>query len=235
MGGKTVVQEAPKVTASESAKDVLEAQLATNPRAAQQSFQIATSPEYGLEPFTKAIEQARANVLPQESAVRNQLLQNILSNLVSPTGISTEQQAGIAERRGQAQNELQRAMRERANLGGGLYGGRAAAAEARSVGELQNLFAEEDIAREERARLNAIQSALPALQVLFPEIGISAPQFVSPAPSGSAALQAGVSQRGQDIQQALAQQQQRSALQSALFSGLGSAAGGFSQNPNVFK
>jgi len=191
MGSKTVVQSPPQQaapSATETAQDVLNAQLATNPRAAKQAFEIATNPEFGLEPFTKAIEQARSNVLPQESAVRDQLLQNILGNLISPTGISTDQQTAIDTRRGQAQSELQRAIRERANLGGGLFGGRSAQAENEAVRDLQFAFSEEDVNRNERASLNAIQAAIPALQVLFPEIGITAPQFTSPAPGANTAL-----------------------------------------------
>ena len=229
MGSKTTVQQAAPVpipSTQESAQSVLEAQLATNPQAAQQAFQIATNPEYGLEPFTKAIESARTNVLPQEAAVRDQMLSNILGNLTSPTGISPEQQQAVTQRRGEAQTELQKAMRERANLGGGLFGGRSQLAEQRAVGDLQAQFAEEDIGREERARLNAIQAAVPALQTLFPEIGISAPQFMSPASSGTSALQSATAGYGQSLQAQMAQQQQQSALMSALYQGLGTAVGG---------
>lgn len=227
--GSTTIQAppaAPAPSAQESARSVLQAQLETNPAAARQAFELATSPEFGVKPFTEFLEQTRAEVLPQEAQVREQMLSNILGNLISPTGISTQQQEAIDLRRGQAQTELQRAIRERANLGGGLFGGRSQKAETEAVRDLQASFAEEDIARQERARLNAIQAALPALSVLFPELNIQAPQFVSPAPSGTAALQAQTAARGQDINAAIQAQAMRNQLQSSLFGGLGQAIGG---------
>ena len=225
-GSKTQIQPASAApTAQQSAQDVLEAQLATNPRAAQQSFEINTNPQYGIQPFTQYLEDTRRSVLPQESAVRDQLVQNILANLISPTGISADQQSAIDFRRGQSQDEITRALRTRANLGGGLYGGRAGLTEQNAVRDLQAGFAQEDIIMQERTRNNAIQSALPLLSILYPEIGITAPQFESPAPSGNNALSVSSASRGQDINQAIAEAQNRTALQSALYQGLGQAGG----------
>src|SRR3990167_4467096 len=117
----------------QQAGDIYQAQLQYDPLAAQKNYGILASSEYGLQPTTQLFENTRQNVFPQETAIRDQLAQNILGNLVSPTGITTGQQEAIDTRRGQAQTELQKALRERANLSGGLYGGRAADEETRAV------------------------------------------------------------------------------------------------------
>lgn len=216
------------------AEALVNAQISQAPRAAQAGFDILSNPQYGLLPTTQLYEQARQQAFPQENLVRNQLAQVILQNLISPTGISSEQQSSINTRRQQSQGELQRALRERANLGGGLYGGRSAEEEGRAVSDLQRAFSEEDVNREERSRLNSIQAALPFLQLLFPNVGITNPQFTNPVQSPDTYSSSLTSQRGQDIQQQIAAQQaqaqqqaSQSALYGALFQGLGTAAGGF--------
>lgn len=219
----TIVQPAP--TAGQTAEDVYQAQLKYDPLAAQQSYNILTNDQYGLKPTTQFLEDTRSQIFDQESAVRDQLAQNVLANLISPTGISPEQQSGINSRRQQSQSELQKAMRERANLGGGLFGGRAANSEARAVGELQNQFAEEDIQREERARLNSIQAALPFLQILFPEVGLTAPQFQSPVVNPNVAQQNALTGRGQDYNYLNIQNQANAQMRSSLYQALGQAAG----------
>jgi hypothetical protein len=222
MGGRNS-QEPEKIDPVESAKAQLQAQLSTTPQAMQLSMDMAN--KY-MEPYTRLQETTRQNVLPGESAVRSQMLQNILASLISPTGISPEQQQAMTARRGTAQDELIRTMRERANLSGGLFGGRAANAEEQAVGNLQNQFAEEDINRETTARLNAIQAALPALQILFPGINISTPQFQSAAPTGSDIYSGQINQSNTAAQLAQQQQASQNALYSALFQSLGSAASG---------
>lgn len=181
------------------AKRTEEARQELDPQSAKREFDILTSPEFGLGPRTRFLEQTRAELFPLEQAVREQLARNITANLSTATGLTPEQDAAIAARRGDAQNELVRAMRERANLGGGLFGGRSQLAEQRALQDLQNQFVEEDIARQERARLNAIQSAIPLLQVLFPEVALNPPIFESSVPSSTNALNAALAARGQDV------------------------------------
>ena len=215
------------------AQALVDAQIAAMPRAAQLQYDINANPNYGIQATTQLQETARQNVFPQETQVRNQLALNILQQLLSPTGITSDQQGAINTRRQDSQSQLQTALRERSNLGGGLYGGRSMQEEGRLVGELQNAFAEEDIGRQERARLNAIQSALPLLQMLYPNVGITNPNYVNPVQSADTYSSSLTSQRGQDVQQQIAQmnaEAQRQAAQSAmygqLFAGVGSAAGG---------
>lgn len=225
MGGKKT-PEPPKPNPQQEAQDITNARLATDPQLAQGAYNILANPQYGARPTTQLFEDIRQQVFPQQYQVGQQLATNVLGNLQSPTGISPEQQLAIDARRGQAQNELMRALRERANLGGNLYGGRSIEEEGRQVANLQNQFAEEDITREERARLNAITSAIPILQLLYNQ-QIQSPSFQSATQSPDT-----YSQRVQQYQfapynQAIAQNTANSQLYSALFGALGTAAGGY--------
>ena len=222
---------APIKSAEEIAAEQVRAQIESIPRAAELNFQVASNPQYGIQAQTQLAENVRQNVFPNEQQVRSQLVQNILANLISPQGISPEQQTALTARRGQARGELEQSMRTRANLGGGLYGGRSAAAEARSVGEQSQNFAIEDIDRQERSRLNAINSALPILQLLFPEVGLVNPSFINPVASPESQLSAYTTGRGQDLTYQAQQEANRNALTAALYQsigqGIGGAAGGW--------
>ena len=223
MGSKSKsTPAAPVPTAADIAQQQVAAQQASIPKAAQLQYDVLTNPQYGLGATTAEYEKVRSEQFPQETQVREQMLSNILGSLLSPTGLTSEQEAAVGQRRGEAQSELQTALRERANLGGGLYGGRAGKTEERAVGDLQARFAEEDIQRQETARLNALQAALPALQLLFPDVNLQAPSFINPVASPESSLQASVAGRGQDIQAQQADQARQSALMTALFSGAGS-------------
>ncbi len=230
MGSKKSIEPA-RVSPQDTAQQTLAARQATDPASAQLSFDLLSSPEFGITPLTQLQEDTRRQVFGGESDVRDQLLQNILSNLQSPTGITPDQQQAITERRGLAQDELVGSLRNRANLSGNLFGGRAANTEERAVSELQQGFAESDIAREERARLNAIQAAIPALQTLFPGIGIQAPQFQSTAPTGGQVFQGAVGQSNLEAQLRQQQQASQDQLLGSLFQGLGQGASAFAPTP----
>ena len=237
-GDSSPAPAAPPPSPEEIARAQVDAAISQRPRAAQAEFDILTNPNFGLGATTAEYNRVRSEQFPGESAVQEQLLQNILANLISPTGITPQQQQAVDTRRGTAQTELQESLRTRANLGGGLYGGRAGRTEERAVSDLQARFSEEDINRQETARLNAIQAALPALQVLFPELGLQAPQFINPVGSPDAQLSA-ITSTNQTNASLAAQAQQaelarQSALQSALFQGLGTAAGGAFGGGGIF-
>lgn len=217
----------------------------------QQQLQLAGQMQTGQE-----------GLFPQQAALQQALQQSILGQVQSPTGITGEQQSAQEAIRQRELDRLQRDVRTSANLGGGLFGGRAQRREDVGRQELGQRFAAEDIDRDERnrmnalqlgqaqqqigqqgqqqllggvesQRLNAMQSAIPFLQTLFPGIGISPLAFQSPTPSANTAIQASLSGRGQDIgvnttnaSLQSQQQAQQGQLLSSLFSGLGTAAGG---------
>ncbi len=242
-GGSTTIQApqpppaAPPVpTAGETAEDIFQARQKYDPLMAQQQYEIAAGP-YGTQALTQLTEQARQAVFPQEQGVREQLGTNVLSQLISPQGISPEQQSAQEAIRSREMQRLSTGIRERANLGGRLFSGGAQQQERLGRQELGQAFATEDIARQDTARQNALLAAYPYLQLLFPQTGIQAPQFQSAVPSPGGQLGAVVAGRGQDVglsssifgtQAGMYNQQQasQSQLQSAMWGALGQGIGG---------
>jgi hypothetical protein len=223
----------PAPTAAEIAQQQVNAQIEQAPRAAQVAFDIFTGPT-GLGATTAEQQRVRSELFPGESAVKEQMFSNILSNLTSPTGVTPEQQAAVDQRRGTAQSELQTALRDRANIGGGLFGGRSAKTGERAVSDLQARFSEEDINREETARLNALSAALPALQLLFPDVDLAQTSFLNPVPSPESSMNAQTQANQQITSQANTQTTSDTALLTALFGGLGSAVGGAFGKGGIF-
>lgn len=203
-----------------------QAQISALPQAAQAQWNILNDPTYGLAAQTGLQEQVRQQAFPGEQGVREQLTNNILQSLISPQGATPDQLSARQESRNIAQRDLSKSVRERSNLGGGLFGGRSERTEREASTGLQRQFAESDINRDETNRLNAIQSALPLLQMLFPQSQISQPQYINPVASPNTQFQSATQISGQNQQAQLAQQQQQSQLMSSLFQGLGSSAGG---------
>jgi len=230
-GGKSSPAPAPeKIDPVKQAQAQLQAQINTMPGAAKVQYDILANPEYGLGATTQLQEDVRKQVFPGEQGVREQMLGNILQQLISPQGITPQQQEAQQAIRGESVSDLQRAIQTSANVGGTLYGGRRQAREDTAVGDLLNQFAVQDIDRDRIARLNAIQSALPALQMLFPGSQITQPQYVNPVVSPNQQYSGAVSQSNTAAslaaQQQMANQQSQSALYSSLFQGLGTAVGG---------
>ena len=176
--GKSKTPEPPKPNVGQEAQQITNARIATDPQLAQSSYNIQANPNYGALPLTQLYESIRQQVFPNQSAVSNQLSQNVLGQLQSPTGYTPEQQAALDARRGLAQNNLVTALRNRANLGGNLYSGLSGQQEANSVSDLQNQFAVEDISNQRQARNDAYSQAIPILQMLYNQ-QIQTPQFQS--------------------------------------------------------
>lgn len=118
----------------------------------------------------------------QQSPLQQQLSQQAQAGL-TPTGLSPDQQAAMDAIRGRATQQVQQQARGRAQLGGGLFGGRAEQMEGRAVGELQQGFAAEDVNRLMQQRGQAQQFGLQtqglqeqarqsALQQLFGAAGL---------------------------------------------------------------
>ena len=224
--GSTKISQPATVTPQESAASTYQAMLQYEPQAAKLYADIQRDPYYGTKATTQLEESIRRELFPQETQVRDLLTQNVNQALTSPIGLTQQQSEAQNALRGQAQSNLQRALREQAQMGGNLYGGRAANTEANAVRDLNYQFAESDIARDQQNRLNAIQSALPLLQLLYPNVQLTPPQYTSPVASADTSYNNLTSQRNQNLQAAMQQSSNNAAMYSALFSGLGTAAGG---------
>jgi len=215
----------PPKDSAEIAREQVAAQVESIPRAAQLNFDVLSNPDYGLQASTQLLEDTRANVFPQLTQGREQLVQQLIAGLTSGTGISPEQQTAIDQRRGQAQDETVEALRTRANLGGGLFGGRSGRTEERAVSDLQARFSEEDVNRQIAQRQFNQQLLLSVIQSFLPGAQITPPQFINPVQSPESASSANVTGRGQDLSFQAQQDASRAALYSSLFQTLGKAAG----------
>lgn len=231
MGSKNKSSPAPAPSQEEIAMANAKAQAAAIPLAQKTGYESLANPQYGLLPTTQLYENVRQQVFPGEQNIRGALESNILSNLLSPTGLSSEQQSAQEAIRNKQAADLQRAIQTSANLGGGLFGGRRELREDKALTDLYNQYSVEDINRQETARQQAIQNAIPILQILFPDIALTQPNYMNPVASADTATQAAMTARGQDLNYATQQQANNSALYSALFSGLGTAAGGALAGP----
>ena len=202
-GTKTTIQSAPTTpapSASESASDIYKARLQYDPLVAQQEMDIQKQ----MLPQQSALYQSLYNQYYPEMARTQQALQQqlyptqskileagattALERLQNPNYMTAQEQAGQTATREKSVSDLQRAMRERANLGGGLYGGRAAGAEAQSVSDLLNQFQSQDYANRMNAGVQAQQALNPYMQILYPQIGTQQPslspyQYQSAVPS----------------------------------------------------
>lgn len=236
MGSKQ--QSTPQVAApkpinpTEQANANVAAQMAAIPKAAQLQFDVAQNPNYGLLAQTNLAENVRQQAFPEEQRIREQTLANVFQQLLSPTGVTEQQQGAQDAIRGRQSDALSRNIQTSANVGGTLYGGRSRQREDRAQTELQQGFASEDIDRDTQSRLNALNAALPILQLLFPQSQLVSPQYINPVASANTQYGGAVTQGGQGMQAqmsnqnaALQQQQMQSQQQSALFNALGSAAG----------
>lgn len=154
------------------------------------------------------------SMFPQQSALGEQRASLISQALASPQYMTPEQLSAQQAIRGRETERLIEAMRTRANLGGGLYGGRAAGAEERGVSELAQAYSQQDIANQQ----NRLLSLLGMAQ------GIS-PQSIVPSSSDiyGGSLQAALASQPQTIYSPA----QASPLWDLAGSLLGSAAGGF--------
>ena len=196
-GGKgetTVVQPSaapsvPAPSATESAADVYRARLQYDPQMAalemqqQQQYMPQQAALYQalynqyMPQMAQTQQQTQRQLYPFQSQIVEQGAQTALSRLQNPDYMTPEEQQALTTGRGQQISELQRAMRERANLGGGLYGGRAAGAEAKSTSDLLQSFEIQDYMRRMGAGQAAQQALTPYMQILYPQVGTQQPQI----------------------------------------------------------
>lgn len=221
-GGGDSAPEAPKVTPQETAANVLAAQQATNPQAAALEFGIQS--EY-IPQLAQLYSQARETALPGGQALGQNLMDVTMNQLMNPTGISAGEQQIQGDIRNRELDRFSQQERTRSNLGGGLYGGRSAAAESRGLGELTQQFEAQDYDRVRQQQQFAQQMALQQI-AQYLGLPIQSLQYNSPAATGNTALQGGITQRGQDVNFQAQQQASQAALQSAMWGALGQTAGG---------
>ena len=188
MGGATkgtVVQAPPQPaapSAGESAGQLAQTRLQYDPQIAamEQSLQQQYYPQQAaLEAslykqyapqMAQSQEDLRRQFSPLQSELTDVFAQQAIQRLQDPYGETPEQSAATQAIRERAVEGQQRAMRERANLGGNLYGGRAANAEQEATSQMMQQFASQDIGRQQQGAQTALQYATPVLQQLYPQV-----------------------------------------------------------------
>lgn len=190
--GETTIQSSPVTpapSASETAADIYKARLEYDPKIAQQELQLQQQYAPQQAQLYQALynqyypqvaqqqQQTQQQLYPFQSQLVERGAENVLSRLQNPDYMTPQEQEAINMQRGQQISEMQRAMRERANLGGGLFGGRAAGAEAKSMQDLLGQFETQDYQRRLAAAQTAQQAAVPYMQILYPQVGTQQPNI----------------------------------------------------------
>ena len=213
----------PAPSAGESAADIYKARLQYDPQMAalemqqqQQYMPQQAALEYALysqyyPQLARQQQQLQQQLYPQQSQLLEAGAGRAMQRLASPFGYTPEEETALGGIRGRQIEQAQRQARERANLGGGLYSGRAETQENRMVNELQQAFAAEDINRRLQGGYQAQQGAIPFYQILYPQIGTQQPQFqpfqyqsAVPDPSQLYNAMYGASRRDYALQPAMA-------------------------------
>ena len=157
-----------------TAGEAAQAQLTYNPQLAAQNVQLQgqygpqvaqqqydLSAQYG--PMYRALIEQQ---FPQIGMLSNQVSQG----LASPRSLTVDQQAAQDAIRQRAYDASAQGIRESANLGGTLYGGRREQREDRARNELAQGFATQDIQLQQQQRQQAMSELATLLQLAFPQV-----------------------------------------------------------------
>lgn len=200
-GTEATIQQAPPAptpSAGETAREIAQARLEFDPQIAQleqtlaeqflpQQAQLQAALLQQFAPQAAGLQQQlRQEFSPTQAALTEAFAQQGLQRLQGGFGETPEELAALEAIRGRQRGQLTEQLRTRANLGGGLFGGRAQATEQRSLGELEQSFATQDIARRQQGAQTALQFAIPSIQQLFPQTQFPGQPQVGPAVGQSA-------------------------------------------------
>ena len=144
---------------AETAAQSAEARLKYDPQLTQQSFDLSSQ----YAPLYKALTE---QLYPQLPTFSNQVTQQ----LQSPQGLTPEQSQAQQAIRQRAFDQSAQGIRESANLGGNLYGGRRELREDRARNELAQGFATQDIALNDVRRQQGVSNLQTLLQLTFPQV-----------------------------------------------------------------
>lgn len=198
-GGKqepTVIQapaQPPAPSATESAENIYAARVKYDPQLAQLAFEqqqrflpqqtaLETalleqySPRVSQNLFDIQASQLRQGqalqreLQPQATAITEAGAGRALELLQNPFAYSSAEQSALDAIRQRTREQVVRNLREQANVGGNLYSGRSQALEARTMSELENAFAQEDMQRRLQAGQIAQQGAIPYLSIINPQV-----------------------------------------------------------------
>ena len=193
----------PAPGAGETAADVYRARIQYDPQIAALEYAMAQqyAPQYG-----QLFAQTAERQFPGIGGLTETGISQAQQRFESPFGYTPEELETLAAIRGRQRGQIARNIREEANVGGGLYGGRRELREDRALSELEQAFGAEDIGRRLQGGLYAQQQAIPYLQMLYPQIQQTPAVSQSAVPNADAlyAAMAQASQRQYALQPAMA-------------------------------
>ncbi len=194
-----IIQAPAPPSVADTAKQSAEAQLQYNPQLTAQNVQLQgqygpqlAQQQYDIQaqyaPLYRALIEQQ---FPQIGTLSSQTQQG----LTNPSGLSDVQQQAQDAIRQRAYDASAKGIREAANVGGTLYGGRSQLREDRARNELAQGFATQDIGLQQQQRAQTMQELLSLFQLAgFNVQQPNVPQFgQSPAPSGDSLYNALVS------------------------------------------
>ena len=221
----------PAPSATETAENIYAARVKYDPQLAQLAFEqqqrflpqqtaLETallqqySPQISQGLFDIQASQLRQGqtlqreLQPQATAITEAGAGRALEQLQNPYAYTSGEQSALDAIRQRTREQATRNLREQANLGGNLYGGRSQARESRTMNELEQAFAQEDINRRLQASQIAQQGAIPYLSIINPQVSqaqanVQPFQYESAAPSADTLYNAlyGASRRDNFFQQ----------------------------------
>lgn len=170
----TVIPAPAPPNYQQTAEEVAKSQLTYNPQLAAQNVQIQgtqgpilAQQQYDLAsqygPMYRALIEQQ---FPQIGMLSNQVSQR----MASPGSLTVEQQAAQDAIRQRAYQQSEQGIRESANLGGTLFGGRRELREDRARNELAQGFATQDIQLQQQQRQQAMSELATLFQLAFPNV-----------------------------------------------------------------
>jgi len=182
MGGqKSEIIQAPSTPApspQETSEQSLQAQIKYNPLLYQQysdmykqympqlaATDISLQQQYA--PQKQALQQ---QMYPEQSKLVEAMASQALGMMGSQDFQTPEQAAAVNAIRQRESDRLSKSIRERQNIGGGLYSGRGQQAESRALQELAQAYSSQDIDRLRQQQQMALQYAAPVAQIIYPQV-----------------------------------------------------------------
>ena len=170
----TIIQPPPAPSVSQTAGESLAAQLQYNPQLTAQQVQLQG--QYGPQ-----LAQQQLDLTSQYGPLYKSMLQQLYPGLSSfeqqtnqalanPTGYSSQQQTALDAIRNREQERGLRGIREGANLGGTLYGGRRQQAEQDYLTQQGQAYSAQDIAYQQQQRAANQQALIALLQLSNPQV-----------------------------------------------------------------
>ena len=169
-----VIPAPPPPNYQQTAGEAAQAQLTYNPQLAAQNVQLQGQygPQVAQQQYDLAAQYGpmyRA-LIEQQFPQIGMLSSQVSQRLASPQSLTTEQQSAQDAIRQRAYEQSAQGVRESANLGGTLFGGRRELREDRARNELAQGFATQDIQLQQQQRQQAMSELATLFQLAFPNV-----------------------------------------------------------------